>query len=122
MSVLTIETKVNFENANVQRLEILVDKFGQMMLNKLNPGLLLFAKPLIKSNMIESTWYMRSWVGGSCLGSTSGSIRFSSSAKDVCKYDDDDDNDEDDDDNDVNEDDSGSIRFSSSAKDVGKYR
>ena len=30
---------------------------------------------------------MRSCAGGSCLGSTSGSIRFSSSAKDVCKDD-----------------------------------
>ena len=36
----------------------------------------------------QGTWYMRSCGGGgSCLGSVSGSIRFSSSAKDVCKED-----------------------------------
>ena len=36
----------------------------------------------------QGTWYMRSCgSGGSCLGSVSGSIRFSSSAKDVCKED-----------------------------------
>ena len=36
----------------------------------------------------QGTWYMRSCGGGgSCLGSASGSIRFSSSAKDVCKED-----------------------------------
>ena len=78
---------------NIRVLQMRIDQMKSMFakVNNFSRSFYVtFLKNLVSRFHEEekNTWYIRSCVdGGSCLGSVSGSIRFSSSAKDVCKED-----------------------------------
>ena len=73
---------------NIRVLQMRIDDMKSMFSKVNNFSRSFYVISLRFHEEEQGTWYMRSCGGGgSCLGSASGSIRFSSSAKDVCKDD-----------------------------------